>query len=232
MAGLGERQSSRVLEAAFRLASEPGLAPLSIAAVAAASGARPRSIRHWFGDAETLYRLAVARELAALAAPLAWSPAPGTRRRDAVGHFARICAELFSSEAYRRLAFLLMRDGALRPWLVGQHRREVIEAVQAGLARVVRQASGGAEIRSSGTRAFAGRLQRELALPTLLPGQKGPTRREMITIAEEAADAAMNSVYAADAIPAALGQLVPRTAWRNPRLPAGPPPAGTLEAAA
>ena len=49
--------------------------------------------------------------------------------------------------------------GHRHPWLVARHRRDLIEAVQAGLARVVREAGRAteirAEIRSSGTRAFA-----------------------------------------------------------------------------
>jgi AcrR family transcriptional regulator len=218
MAGLGERRAARVLEAAFRLASEPGLPPLSVREVAGASGVPPRSILYWYGDAETLCRLAVARQAAALAAPLSWSPPPGIRPRDAIAGFARICAKLFASEAYRRLAFLLMRDGPSRPWLVALHRQEVIEPVQAGLARIVREAGGSAEIRSSGTRAFAERLQRELALPMLLPRQKGPSTREMMAIAAEAADAAMKSVYRPGTIAAALGQLVRQPGPRSPRL--------------
>jgi predicted dienelactone hydrolase len=139
---------------------------------------------------------------------------------------------LFASEPYRRLAFLLMRDGLSRPWLVTQHREGVIEAVQAALARIVHQARGSAEIRSSGTRAFVERLQRELALPMLLPRQKGPTAREMAMVAEQAAEVAIASVYHAGTIAAALGQLTAPPATRRVRPTRSHPPGLGFEAAA
>jgi AcrR family transcriptional regulator len=223
-AGISQRRHSLVLEAAFRLASDPGGVPPTTAGVAKASGVGARSILYWYGDGETLYRLAVARQAAALTAPLAEAPPPGAALRAAILDYARRCADLFASDAYRRLAFLLMRDGPSRPWLVARHRQSVIEPVEAGLARVVRLTGGTAEIRSSGTRAFVARLQRELALPMLLPGEKGPTARELAEIAETAAGLAMKAVYETGTVAAALGHLV------RQRLPASP--LRDLEAAA
>ena len=197
-----------MLEAAFRLASDPGGAPPSAAGVAKASGIGARSILYWYGAAETLYRLAVARRIAALTAPLAWNPPGNARPRDAVAGYAQVCAELFSSEAYRRLAYLLVRDGPPRPWLAGLHRQGVIEPMQAGLARIVRRSSPSAEIRASGTRAFVERLQRELALPMLMPSRKEASARQVAATAEAAADAAMAAIYRPGTISLALGQLV------------------------
>jgi AcrR family transcriptional regulator len=210
---------ARLLRTAFRLHSEPGLRRPSVRAIAASAGMSARSTYYWYGDIATLYRLAVTRQIEALAAPLSWSPAPATLLREAVMLYAEICARLFASEDYRRLAYLVMRDGAANPWLVRKHEQGIMEAARAGLARVVGQIRTPREIqleiRASGTRAFVKRLQGELALPMLLPRQKEPTRIEVRALAEKITSEALESVYSTAAIADALGQLVRRPAARN-----------------
>jgi AcrR family transcriptional regulator len=211
MKELDQADAERLLDAAFRLVSEPGSGRPSIAELARASNVPVRSILHWYGDLETVTRLAVARRVTALAAPLA-SYAPESRRlHDALAGYARIGAALFASDDYRRLAYLVVRDGRSRAWLIRMHERDIVGAAQAGLARLVRGAGRlRLDIRASGTRAFVRRLQSELALPMLLPGRKEPTRREIDAVARRAAEEALKSVYPASTIAAALGQLVRR----------------------
>ncbi|MDB5692714.1 MAG: hypothetical protein JWO81_1777 [Alphaproteobacteria bacterium] len=226
MEELGIRRTSRLLREAFRLCSQPGPHPPPVDAVAKASGSSAALILYWYGDVETLFRLAVVDRAAALAAPLAWSPPPGTPLGEAVLCYTGISAALFASEDYRRLAYLVMRDGVSSPWLVRQHERNIVEAVEAGLGRVVAQARPRSAILSSGTRAFVKRLQGELALPMLLPRQKQPTRREIRALVETVCDRALNSVYSTAAVARALEQIS-----RPPLAQPGPRPVPQAQAA-
>jgi hypothetical protein len=214
MKELGIRRTSRLLREAFRLYARPGPHPPTIEEIATASSVPADLILYWYGDVETLCRLAVTDRVAALAAPLAWSPPPRTGLREAVLCYAAISAALFASEDYRRLAYLMMRDGASTPWLVRQHERNIVGTLGTGLARVVAEADSRSAILASGTRTYVKRLQAELALPMLLPGQKQPTRREIRTLVESVSDQVLRSVYSSIAI---------EQIWRPP---AGLPPPG------
>jgi AcrR family transcriptional regulator len=221
MKEVGALRSTQLLEAAFRLISEPGLPPPSMAELAKASGMKSKSILYWYGDLDTVCRLAVNRRVAALVAPLAWSPPSDWQLREAVIHYTRLCADLFASEDYRRLAFLLVRDGPSQPWLLRAHERDLVEPVQAGLRRIVAavRAHGPVrlETRASGTRTFVKRLQAELALPRLMPGRKPPTQQELRGFVGTLADEALKSVYSATSLSTALGQLAAWPAARPDR---------------
>lgn len=204
---LGDRATSRLLRNAFRLHAQPGARPATIAEIADASQLDADLVLHWYGDVETLCRLAVTARVAALAAPLSWTPPPGIGLGDAVRRHGELSAALFASEDYRRLAFLVMRDGAANPWLVRQHELGVVGAVEDGLARTVARARPGSALLASAARAFSRRLQNELALPMLLPRRKGPTRREIRDLVVEVADQALRSVYSTRAVTRALEQF-------------------------
>ncbi len=210
----------RVYRDAFRLCSEPGPRQVSVSDVARASRLRPGVVNHWFGDMETLYRLAVTERVAALAAPLDWSPEPGQAVGDVIAEHGRICADLFESEDYRRLLYLVVRDGAAFPWLAKKHESAILEAMRDGLARIVARARAPAgtrlEIRASATRAFVTRLQAELALPMLLPGQKPPIRMKVRQVIEEVAADAARAVYSSGLVIAALEQFAERRARQAP----------------
>jgi AcrR family transcriptional regulator len=235
MDGLGTERTSRLLQAVFRLYSEPGLHRPSVRDIVRAARVGSKLIYYWYGDIETLYRLAVGHHVDALTAGLSRPPPPGGPARDAIVDYAKTCADLFASEEYRRLAYLVMRDGPSDPWLVRKHERDVVERVQSGLVRVVgaarRPPHSRLEIRSSGTRAFVRRLQNELALPMLMPRQKGPTHMEIRFLVERAGDEALKAVYSTGAVSTALGQLVRQPAPR-PHAPVPAPAPQNLEAAA
>jgi AcrR family transcriptional regulator len=215
----------RIYGDVFRLCSEPGAQPVTISDVARVSRLRPGVITHWFGDMETLYRLAVSDRIAALATPLGWSPGPGQPVRDLMAGHARVCAELFASEDYRRLLYLVVRDGAAFPWLAKKHESAILEVMRDGLVRIVAQARASAgtrlEIRASATRAFVARLQGELALPMLLPGQKTPTHMKVRQVIEQVVAEAAGAVYPSSLVIAALEQF----ATHRPRQM--PPPVRT-----
>ncbi|HEX4736107.1 MAG TPA: TetR/AcrR family transcriptional regulator C-terminal domain-containing protein [Allosphingosinicella sp.] len=218
----------------FRLLSEPGSQPVTVRDVARVSQLRPGIITHWFGDMETLYRLAVADRIAALAARLGWSPEPDQPVGCVIAKHARICADLFAGEDYRRLLYLVVRDGASFPWLAKKHESAILEAMRDSLARVVGRARAPSgmrlEIRASATRAFVARLQGELALPMLLPGQKPPTHMKVRQAIEQVTAEAVGAVYSSGLVIAALEQFAAR---RTPPMPPPvPAPAGDWRIAA
>ncbi len=224
MRELRAAETARLLRTAFRLLSEPGPEPPTIAAIGDAAGISCPVVIHWYNDVETLGRLAVKTCIERLAASLADATRPALTLHEATLAYAAACAGLFSSDDYRRLIYLVMRDGPSWPWLVAAHEQGIVDAVRAGLARLVRDAGGAAgtqlEIRASGTRAFVRRLQDQLALPMLLPGRKAPTRQQVRAVAERACGDALASVYSAGAVALVLADMVAagrRAEWRHVR---------------
>ncbi|HEX4739373.1 MAG TPA: hypothetical protein VH331_17635 [Allosphingosinicella sp.] len=205
-------ETARLLRTAFRLFSEPGPGQPTRAQIAEAAGIAPAAIRHWYHDPETLYRLAVIRRIAGFAVPLRLRPRGAPPLREAIRAYAATCAAVFASDDYRRLLYLVMRDGRACPWLVAAHERGVVEVARAGLSRIVRQAGvpgAGLEIRAGGTRAFVRRLQERLSLSMLLPDRKHPTHLELRALIESVAGEALASVYSGPTLARALEEILP-----------------------
>ncbi len=190
---------TRLHRAVVRLHSEPGAGKVTVRQIVKAGGVPTNSLYYWYGDIDTLYRLAVTEHIAELKDALEWRPDPSLSVRAALLDYARTCAGIFGSDAYQRLLYLVVRDGAARPWLVKKHQAEILDFVPATLARLVARTgrANGAplEIRSSAARAFVRKLQSELSLPMLLPGHKAPTRQELRLLTEAAANAAFDACY-------------------------------------
>jgi AcrR family transcriptional regulator len=190
---------TKLHRAVFRLHSEPGAGKVTVRQIVKAGGVPTNALYHWYGDIGTLYRLALTEQIAALKDALEWRPDPALSVRTALLDYARSCADVFGSDGYRRLLYLVVRDGAAQPWLVRKHQAEILDFVPASLARLVARTgrANGAplEIRASAGRAFVKRLQSELALPMLLPGQKPPTRQEVRLLTESLANAAFGACY-------------------------------------
>lgn len=230
-------RTTKLYHQVFRLYSEPDRRRVTVREIVKAAGVPSNSIYYWYGDIDTLYRMAVSDRISALAGQLKWSPAPGDGPRAAVFEFARICASLFASEDYRRLLYLVVRDGALYPWLTKRHQSEILDAMQSALGKAVPKAglATGArlEIRASACRAFVKRLQGELALPMLVPGQKDRTQQEVRQLIEAVAAETLAAVYSAGAVVHALEGLpvrapagAERPALRPAAAGAGPAHAG------
>src|SRR6478672_10095771 len=202
---------TKLHQAVFSLYSEAGGGKVTVRQIVKAGGVPTNSLYHWYGDIDTLYRLAVTDQIAALRDELFWSLDPALSVRAALLEHARTCANAFGSEAYQRLLFLVVRDGAARPWLVKKHQSELLDFVQATLARLVARAgrANGAqlEIRASAARAFVKRLQAELALPMLMPGHKQPTKQEVRLLTESLANDAFGACYSTLQVADAIGRL-------------------------
>ena len=214
---------SRLHRAVFLLYSEPGGGKVTVRQIVKAGGVPTNSLYYWYGDIDTLYRLAISDHIAALQGELSWSHDPALTVRAALLDYARTCAATFGSEAYQRLLYLVVRDGAAQPWLVKKHQAEIIDFVQANLGRVVARAgrANGAplEIRASAGRAFVKRLQGELALPMLMPGHKQPTRQETRLLTESLAAEAFAACYSSLQVTDAIGRLSTGRPVAPPSLP-------------
>jgi AcrR family transcriptional regulator len=204
MAERSRLDTRRLLDAAFRIWSERGAGEGMLERIARAAKADPERILYWYDDLETLFRLAVDSRVKALLAPLESCCAPAAPVREVVRNYAEACVELLASDDYRRLCYVVIRDGTLYPWLIRKHDAVLLGTMQSLLGRLVRRAVEkpgiALDIRASGTRAFVSDLQRELALPMLLPKRKEPTRLEMRLLVARATEQAMRSVYPAGTI--------------------------------
>ncbi|MDB5692948.1 MAG: hypothetical protein JWO81_2011 [Alphaproteobacteria bacterium] len=196
---------------AFRLYSDPTGGGVTVRRIVKAAGVSSNNLYHWYGDIGTLYRLAVSAHISMLAGRLKWSPERDATPRAAILEFATLCAELFGSEDYRRLLYLVVRDGARHPWLARKHQSAIVEAAESalgeGISRIGRAGGARLEIRASSRRAFVMRLQGALALPMLVPGTRPKTRQDVRLLTESVASQALNDVYAAGAFVEALDRF-------------------------
>src|SRR4051812_25052462 len=113
---------TKLHRAVFQLHSEPGGGKVTVRQIVKAGGVPTNSLYYWYGDIDTLYRLAVTDHIATLSDALSWSLDPALTVRAALLDYARTCAGLFGSEAFQRLLYLVVRDGAAQPWLVKKHQ--------------------------------------------------------------------------------------------------------------
>ena len=189
----------RVQEAVFHLYSTPHAERITVRNVVKAAGLPSNTINHWYGGLENLYRVSVLMQISRLSQCLKQLPPKGISPRHAVLAYSGLCADIFASDTYNRLLYLVVRDGALNSWLPQRHRSEILQVVERNLSIVV-LTSGAArgerlEMRWSAARAFVKRLQSELALPMLIPGHKGFRNRELRQFVESIATEAMAAVY-------------------------------------
>jgi hypothetical protein len=197
----GLRLSARLMSRAYWCCSARGSGDIALEDVAREAEIDVGELRFWYNDVGTLLRLAVDREIGAMKARLRCK-VTGRPLDVAVTDYAKACAEMFASDAYCRLCYMVVRDAERYPWLKARHAA-LMDSVKQRLSRLVAEegAARGSRVglRSSGTRAFVNRLQRELALPHLLPRQKPATASERRRIAEAATRDVLDSVYNVEA---------------------------------
>jgi hypothetical protein len=152
MKQLNPQRSAALLRKSFILWSRRAPTTVTIEQLAAEARVDADYIRHWYTDVETLLRLTVDEAIKELAAPLANVRHDGLLQGGML-EYAHICAQLFASETYGRLCYVVVRDAPVYPWLVKKHDA-LIEQVQLGVNRVVREARDERgmklEIRASG----------------------------------------------------------------------------------
>ena len=167
--------------------------------VAKAGKVSPSWIYYWYGNIDTLYRLAIKSRVSQLASVLNWSSAHDGTVRATVQDFAQVCAQLFASDRYRRLLYLVVRDGPHNPWLIKAHQELILDKAKATLASTVSKAGALSglclDIRASAAHAFVTRFQNDLALPMLLPKKKEPTTAEIRRLVQINVDQAMGGIY-------------------------------------
>jgi hypothetical protein len=217
----GNVQPGKLYKAVFELYSDVHVRRVTLRAIVKAASLPADKIYYWYGDMDTLYRLSVKEVMTALSRRLDWTPEPGTGPREAVLQYTAICADLFETEEYGRLLYMVVRDGRIYPWLAADHRKHILEAMESNLARLVRLAGRSAgsnlDIRASGRRRFVDRLQAALAMQKLLPGQKSLEKRERRLLLEAAGADALAAVYTAGFFSGAIAVHAPQ---RTPDAPA------------
>ncbi|HEX5183086.1 MAG TPA: hypothetical protein VFW19_08030 [Allosphingosinicella sp.] len=196
----GPRLTARLLGRTYRLCSTRGQGDVALEDIARETGTDVDRLLFWYDDVDTMLRLAVDREIRAMRARLGRISVGGSVRAAILEH-ARICAGLFASDAYGRLCYMVVRDTGRHKWIKAKHSA-LLDSVKRHLSCLV-AAAGTASgtpiaLRASGANKFVGRLQREIALPLLLPRQKRLTAAELRSAGDAAAQEVFQGLYAVD----------------------------------
>lgn len=172
---------------------------LSLQSVADACGASLWAFRYNFDNVERLFRAVATRLIDEVVAVADFRAEDGASVRNAIAAHAAFLATLFESEAYRRLAFLVVRNGRHHRWLEEAYEARVVGRVCAGFEAMVRNVSlrGGAPIlvRAGVARRYFKRLETELVLSRLLPALVDGSDAEREAVVKTAAAQAFEGTY-------------------------------------
>ncbi len=181
--------------------ARPG-ASVPLREVAAAMGVDFFVVYRQFPDRDRLYEAAVTPLVEGIAARAAAAPRKPRSVGDAVTGQLRHIAELFQTRAYRELLYLVMRDGALQPWLEEAYRNSVATPLERNLEAAVRR--GGEALGLTvgihpGTAARVLRqLEAALVAPALLPGAEAVLPADVEAARDMAAKRLVAATYALD----------------------------------
>ena len=146
---------------------------LSLQGIADACGVSLWALRYNFDNAERLFRAVATHLIDQVAAAAGYEAELGASVRTAIAGHAAFLADLFDSEAYRGLAFLVVRNGRHHRWLEEAYEKRVVARICADFEAMVQQAglNGGSPIlvRAGVARRYFKRLETELVLSRLLP---------------------------------------------------------------
>jgi AcrR family transcriptional regulator len=163
----------RMLEAVAPHMIDHPFEQLSLNAIAERSGISLWALRYNFDNVERLFR-AVAQQLidAVIDAAIYRAPAAPVVL-DSIQDYARFVADLVRREDYRRLLYLVVRNGRHHDWLRQAYEQRVVGGICGTLGAVIRR-SGERHgitvlVRDQAARRFHRRIETELVLPELLP---------------------------------------------------------------
>lgn len=146
---------------------------LSLQGIADACGVSLWALRYNFDNAERLFRAVATHLIDQVAAAATYEAEPNASVRTAIAGHAAFLADLFDSEAYRGLAFLVVRNGRHHQWLEEAYEKRVVARICEDFEAMVQQAglNGGSPIlvRAGIARRYFKRLETELVLSRLLP---------------------------------------------------------------
>lgn len=175
---------------------------LSLQSVADACGASLWAFRYNFDNVDRLFRAVAAGLIDEIAAAASYQVQPDASVRAAIAGHAAFLADLFDSEAYRGLAYIVVRNGRHHRWLEDAYERRVVARICADFEAMVQQAglNGGAPIlvRAGVARRYFKRLETELVLARLLPALADGLEADREAVIKAAAMQAFEGTYLFD----------------------------------
>jgi AcrR family transcriptional regulator len=146
---------------------------LSLNAIAERSGISLWALRYNFDNVERLFRASAQQLIDAVIDAAIYRAPTAPVVLDAIHDYARFVADLVRGEDYRRLLYLVVRNGRHHEWLRQAYEQRVVGGICGTLGAVIRR-SGERHgitvlVRDQAARRFHRRLETELVLPALLP---------------------------------------------------------------
>lgn len=153
-----------------------------------------------FADRDQLYRAAVMPLIERIAAQLAGTPPPAGSVRDAIAGHVRLATDMLQTPAYRDLAYLRLRDGALQPWLDRAYRNAIAGPFERELDAAVRRAGDAAGLIIGIRPGTSGKMLRWLegaiVAPMLFPGAEPLHCEELDLLRQTAVARLIAATYA------------------------------------
>ena len=195
-----ERRRADIAGAALALFLKRPVAHVPLREIAEAIGVDFFVVYRQFADRDQLYRSAVTPLIDRLAAQLAGpSPTIGSVR-EAIAANIRDLTDLLRSSAYRDLAYLRLRDGALQPWLDRTHRAAIVRPFERRLESAIRRAGDAAGLTIGIRPGVGGKvfrwLEGAIAAAGLFPGAEPLTRDELDALRQTAVARLFAATYA------------------------------------
>ncbi len=191
-----------LLEAALPAFLEMPIAKVTLDLLAERSGLDRYFIHRRF-NRERMFRHAIlllVREVAEEAASI--DPPAHQSVREAVRGYAVRVAALFASERYRKLLYIVVRDGRENEWLAEAYEGRVTRPIRAKLTGLVRRAgllSGAALVlRPNSEQRFLAKLENFFVLPALKPDFVEPSADEASAVIEAAVNDIVAATFAVD----------------------------------
>lgn len=197
-----DRRRADIAAAALPLFLERPSANVPLREIAEAIGVDFFVVYRRFTDRDQLYRAAVMPLIERIAVKLAGAPPPGGSVRDTIVSHVRVATDMLQTPAYRDLAFLRLRDGALQPWLDRAYRTAIARPFERGLDAAVRRAGDTAGLVIGIHPGTSGRILRWLegaiVAPMLFPRAEPLSREELDLLRQTAVARLIAATYAID----------------------------------
>lgn len=206
-AKLMTRTQREEFRAAIRRAALPcflerSIADVSLQEIADALGVSFWAVYRQYATRELLYREAVEPLFAELAAAAARLPRETTSVNAAVSACVRHTVAMMQTPRYRDIVFLMLRDGALQPWLHPTYRQTIVAPLVRGLESSVRHAGDRHALVIGIRPGVADRALRMLegavVMPRLLPGSLPLLDDELAAARSAATNLLMAGTYAVE----------------------------------
>lgn len=173
---------------------------LSLQAVADLSGVSLWVLRGRFGNIDRVLRAVADAQLHEVARALDYQPGRSGAVIEAISHYAEFVAATLKGDDYRRLLYLVLRNGRHHPWLEAAYEQRVIAKIRRDLENAILAAghrSGATIVLRKGAAAlFHKRIETAVALSALLPPYLEKSPGEVSALLAEIAADTFRATYA------------------------------------